>query len=165
MPDQWKDRQKPNLDHLMNLFDNVELGAFIAGHLVLESVIVQLIELKLTEADKFSLFDMSFPSKIQLAQSRGLLNSGHAEFLIEVNRIRNRIAHRLGEAITFESMFSLAKLAHNSGIDFSDDTIHTDSVLSKEWYGTQGVIQEIFQNAAQDFSFLMEENGGEFQFC
>lgn len=165
MKDHWKDRVHPNLDHIMSLFARPELGAFITGHLILESVLVQLIELKLTDKDRINLFDLSFPSKVNMAKSRGLIDDEMGEFLIAVNTIRNRLAHRLGEKIDFEMMYSLAKIAHTGGVDFSDDTIHSDKSKSEEWYGVGGIIQELFQNAAQDLSFIMEQHGGEFQFA
>lgn len=165
MKDHWKDRVRPNLDHIMALFDRPELAAFMTGHLILESVLVQLIELKLTDADEMKLFDMSFPNKVKLAKSRGLIGEKMGEFLLEMNAVRNRLAHRLGEPIEFDRMYSLAKVAHLGGVEFSDDTIHSDRPKSLEWYGVEGIIQEIFQNAAQDLSFIMEEHGGEFQFA
>jgi len=162
----WKDREKPDLKHVLNLFQNTELGAYLAGHLLLESVLVQLIELKLTDQDKkIKPFDLSFPKKVNLAINRGLIQQPLADFLLEMNRIRNRLAHRLGEPITFDLLFNLAKAAHAGGIDFSDDTIYSNRERSFEWYGARGIIQEIFQNAAQDLSFIMEEHGGEFQFA
>lgn len=161
MNDHWKDRVRPSLEHIISLFENEETGAFITGHLILESVLVQLIELKLTENDPRNLFDMSFPSKVRMARSRGLFDDKMAEFLLEINKFRNR----LGEPISFDRMYSLAQIAHAAGVDFSDDTIHSDRAKSREWYGVRGIIQEIFQNAAQDLSFIMEEHGGEFQFA
>jgi hypothetical protein len=149
----------------MSLFDRPELAAFITGHLILESVLVQLIELKLTDADQINLFDLSFPSKVKMAKSRGLIGEKMGEFLLEMNSVRNRLAHRLDESIDFDRMYSLAKVAYLGGVDFSVDTIHSDRSKSLEWYGVEGIIQEIFQNAAQDLSFIMEEHGGEFQFA
>lgn len=131
MKDHWKDRVRPNLDHIMSLFDRPELAAFITGHLILESVLVQLIELKLTDADHINLFDLSFPNKVNMAKSRGLIGEKMGEFLLEMNSVRNRLAHRLGEPIEFDRMYSLAKVAHLGGVEFSDDTIHSDR--SMKW--------------------------------
>jgi hypothetical protein len=164
MKDHWKDRVRPNLNHILSLFDRPELGAFITGHLILESVLVQLIELKLTDKDRINLFDMSFPSKVNMAKSRGLIDNEMSEFLIAVNTIRNHLAHRLGEEMNFKMMYSLVQIAHRGGVDFSDDTIHSDKSSSEEWYGAEGIIQEIFQNAALALAFIMEQHGGEFQF-
>lgn len=163
--DHWGDRQKPTLDHILELFSNTELGAYISGHLLIESVLVQLIELKMNDDDNFDPFDLSFPNKAGIAKRRGLIDESMEAFLLEMNRIRNRLAHRLGEPINFDLMFRLAKSAYEGGVDFSDDTIHTNRELSCQWYGVQGIIQEIFQNAAQGLSFIMEQHGGRFQFA
>jgi hypothetical protein len=165
MRNQWKGRTQPNLDHIASLFDNQELGAFIVGHLLLESVIVQLIELKLTEGDNIKLFDLNFASKLNMAKSRGLIDDKMFSFLLEVNKFRNRLAHRLGEPIEFEGMFDLVKMASDSGVEFSDTTIYTNLEEARDSYGVQGLIQELFQNAAQDLSFLMDQHGGAFQFA
>lgn len=68
------------------------------------------------------------------------------KFLHEMNTIRNRFAHRLVYSFSFQMI------------------PYMDKENSKEWYGIKGIIQEVFQNTAQDLSFIMEENGGEFQF-
>jgi hypothetical protein len=52
----------------------------------------------------------------------------------------------------------LAKLAANGGVDFSDETIYSDRDTSLEWYGIEGIVQEVFQNAAQDLLFLLDDN-------
>ena len=163
--DIWKGRSKPSLDHIVSLFDRTNLGAYIAGHLLVESVLVQLIELVMTTEDKFDPFALSFPNKVALARGRGLIDEAWESFLLELNRIRNRLAHRLGEPITFDAMFALAQIAATAGVDFSDATIHSDKVASSRHYGVQGLIQEIFQNAAHDLSFIMEQHGGTFQFA
>lgn len=157
-------RPKPNIDHITSLFENSVLGAFVTGHLILESVLAQLIETRKKDGD-IDPYSLSFHSKVKMALNRGLIFQSTAEFLIEVNKIRNNLAHRLGYEINFETVFELAKRAALGGIDFSDDTIHHDKELSEDWYGIEGTIQEIFQNAAQDLSFLVEQNGGKFQFC
>lgn len=164
MNDHWKGRNLPNLEHITSLFDNEELGAFITGHLILESVLVQLIELKLPKSDSKNLFDMNFPSKVQMGKSQGLFNEEMVQFLLELNRFRNRLAHRLGESINFDRMYALAQAAHAAGVDFSDETIFSNKATSLEWYGVRGIIQEVFQNTIQDLSLIMEEHGGEFQF-
>lgn len=157
-------RPEPNIDHIMSLFENSVLGAFVTGHIILDSVLAQLIETRRKDGD-IDPYSLSFHSKVKMALNRGLIFRSTAEFLIEVNKIRNNLAHRLGYEINFAKVFELAKLAALGGIEFSDGTIHQDKELSEEWYGVKGTIQEIFQNAAQYLSCLVEQNGGKFQFC
>ena len=162
MNDKWAGRELPSLDHILNLFDNASMSTFITGHLIVESILVQLIDLKEERNDTFR---KNFPAKIKKCIALDLIDPLMGEYLKQVNQLRNKLAHNLGYRLSFEEVFSLCREANKAGIDFSDDTIHSDKKLSKELYGTEGVIQEIFQNTAIDLGFVMEEHGGEFQFA
>ncbi len=165
MSKKWQGREQPNLDHLISLFSDDTISAFITGHLIIESLLVQMIDLKLEYPDEFDAFSLNFPAKANLCKALGLIDSDMTSFLLEMNTIRNRFAHRLGYSLSFDDAFSFAQAAAKAGVEFSDDSIHTDRTNSEAWYGIKGIIQEVFQNAAQDLSFIMEENGGEFQFA
>ena len=80
-----------------------------------------------------------------------------AEFLRGVNNIRNRLSHKLGTPITFDEAFKLAGLAAAGGVDFCDSTIYLNKSRSLHEYGIEGVIQEVFQNAALDLLYLMDD--------
>jgi hypothetical protein len=158
MNDPWKDRAKPSIEHITSLFENEVLGAFLAGHLVLESVLVLMLEATPDDSDKGRYFDWSFYRKINSAETRGLIHKEMASFLHEVNGIRNRLAHKLDTPISFDEAFHLAQKAAASGVGFSDDTIYSDRVKSEEWYGIHGVVQEIFQSVSQDLLCLLEDD-------
>lgn len=162
MNDKWAGRELPSLNHILSLFENPSMSAFITGHLIVESLLVQLIDLK---GERNDTFKKNFPSKIKLCIESNLIDTKMGDYLKKMNYLRNRLAHNLGYRLDFEEVFSLCKEAHEAGIDFSDDTIHSNRKLSEEWYGTEGIIQEIFQNTAIDLAFVMEENGGEFRFA
>jgi hypothetical protein len=164
MSKKWKGREQPNIAHLISLFSDDTISAFITGHLVIESLLVQMIDLKLEHPDEFDTFSLNFPAKTNLCKALGLIDSDMTNFLLEMNTIRNRFAHRLGYSFSFDDAFSFAQAAAKGGVDFSDDSIYTNKENSKEWYDIKGIIQEVFQNTAQYLSFIMEENGGEFQF-
>ncbi|MCX2757260.1 glycyl-tRNA synthetase subunit alpha [Vibrio sp. Sgm 22] len=74
-----------------------------------------------------------------------------------MNNITNRLAHKLGTPITFDEAFKLAGLAAVGVIDFSNSTIYLDKSRSFHEYGIEGVIQEVFQNAAQDILYLLDD--------
>lgn len=158
MKNLWEDRAKPSIEHITSLFENEVLGAFLAGHLVLESVLVLMLETNPNDCDKGGYFDWSFYRKVNAAEARGLIHHGMACFLQEVNGIRNRLAHKLDTHISFDEAFFLAQKAAAGGVGFSDDTIHSDRVKSEEWYGIHGIVQEVFHNASQDLLFLLEED-------
>jgi hypothetical protein len=164
MSKKWKDRVQPNLIHLTSIFSDDIISAFINGHLIIETLLVQMIDLKLMEPDAFDTFSLNFPAKTSLCRALGLIDSDMTTFLLEMNKIRNRFAHRLGHTFSFDDAFKFAQDAAKGGIEFTDDSIHMDKRSTEESYGVKGIIQEVFQNTAQDLSFVMEENGGEFQF-
>ncbi|MCG9542300.1 glycyl-tRNA synthetase subunit alpha [Vibrio sp. Isolate33] len=74
-----------------------------------------------------------------------------------MNNIRNRLSHKLGTPITFDEAFKLAGLAAAGGVDFSDSAIYLDKSRSFHEYGIEGVIQEVFQNVAQDLLYLLDD--------
>lgn len=150
MKDPWENRVRPDLNHITSLFENETLGAFMSGHLVIESILVQILEANPAESDGGRYFEWSFRRKVDASESRGIVGKEKADFLRGLNDVRNRLAHKLDTPIAFEEAFELAKLAAHGGIDFSDETIYLDREKSEEWYGIEGIIQEIFQNAAQD---------------
>lgn len=155
-----KNSENPNLNHILSLFNNEIMAAFINGHLILENLIIQLIELKgnIKNAHKFN-----FPDKMKKCQELNLFNLKMCDFLNTINKIRNNYAHNLGYKITFDELFLLAQKAGEAGVDFSDETVYLNKELSLKWYGEYGIIQEIFQNTAIDLAFVIEELGGEFQ--
>lgn len=158
MKKNWENRSKPYMRHITSLFENEVLGAYLAGHLVIESILVIMLETDSRESDKHAYFDWSFHKKIEVVKNRNLISLEMAEFLYELNKLRNQLVHRLDTSISFEQLFNLAQKASMGGVEFSDGTIHSDHVLSEKWYGVNGIIQEIFQNASQSLLFLNERD-------
>lgn len=154
----WENRVRPDLEHITSLFENEVLGAFMSGHLLIESILVQMLETQPKESDGGRYFEWSFRRKIDASESRVVIGKGTAGFLRGLNDIRNRLAHKLDTPITFGEAFELAKIAAQGGIDFSDDTIYLDREKSEKWYGIVGVIQEVFQNAAQDLLYFLGDD-------
>lgn len=159
MKDPWENRVRPELEHITSLFENEVLGAFMSGHLVIEAILVQMLETQPKESDRGQYFEWSFKRKVDSCESRGIIGTNTADFLRALNNVRNRLAHKLDTPITFVEAFELAKLAAKGGIDFSDETIYQDRENAEEWYGVEGIVQEIFQNTAQDLlCFLDDDN-------
>ncbi len=157
----WKGRERPHLDHVTSLFSDNTLSAFVTGHLIIESLLVQMIDLKLEHPDKFNAFNLNFPTKVNICEAVGLIDLDMASFLLEMNKIRNRFAHKLGYSLSFDDAYCFAQIA--AGVtEFSDTSIYSDKENSKEWYGVEGIIQEVFQNVAQDLAFIIDEDGGGF---
>ncbi len=116
MSKKWKGREQPNLDHLISLFSDDTISGFITGHLIIESLLVQMIDLKLEYPDEFDAFSLNFPAKADLCKALGLIDSDMTSFLLEMNTIRNRFAHRLGYSLSFDDAFSFAQAAAKGGV-------------------------------------------------
>lgn len=158
MEQAWGSRVRPNIEQVTSLFDNNVLGAFISGHLVIESILVQMLEVHPREGDNGRYFDWSFRRKVDASEARKIIEPRMADFLRGLNNIRNRLAHKLDTAITFQEAFDIARLAASGGVDFSDESIYLDQRAAEEFYGIEGIIQEVFQNTAQDLLFLLDDN-------
>jgi ribosomal protein L30E len=154
---------EPDTDILMSLFDNEIMSAILTGHLIIEALLVQLIQLK-SKKGKRTIQNQNFPSKVRSCIELEYFDNKLGDYLIHINFIRNNYAHNLGYKITSNEVFLLAEKAGKAGIDFSDETIFRDKKTSFKCYSVTDIIQEIFQNTAMDLSTMMQEHGGTFIF-
>lgn len=152
----------PDLGTIMSLFNDRLMSAFITGHLIVESILVQMIEFK--GGKRKAILKKNFPNKVKSCIEMGYFDEKIGNFLNLINDIRNNYAHNLGYDLTADEIFLLVQHAGNAGIDFSDETIFQNKEISFEWYGVVGILQEVFQNTAFDLSFILESHGGEFKF-
>jgi len=154
---------EPDLDILTSLFGNNLLSAFITGHLIIESLVMQMIHFKGQTNE--AIIKKNFPTKLKMCVDLEYFDEKLESFLLLINDIRNIYAHNLGYHITYDEIFTLVKKANEAGIDFSDDTIFSNKNEAEKWYGIVDTVQEIFQNTALELSSILEENGGEFKFA
>ena len=155
----WKGRDKPELKHLLQLQSEEQLTAFVFGHLILESLLVQLIDTELKNSKEFDAFKIPFHAKVDLCLALGIIDKPVVGLLKQINNIRNKFAHHLGHKINFDDLFCLANTAADAGVDFSDETIFRNKKQSQEYYGEEGVIQETLSNTAMYLIFLLEDRG------
>ena len=121
MVDKWKNRQKPNSDYLLDQMNKSPvLSQFLIGHLAIESLMVQVIDTKLQNPEKFNAFEISFPKKVDLLLAYGIISEGLGKILLEVNKKRNKFAHQLGYDMNYKEIWMLAKFAEECGVDFTD---------------------------------------------
>ncbi len=153
--------QKPTLEHLLG-YENRTLSIFLRGHLVLEAVLNNLIQVK-EKISEVKINRLTFAKKIDCALALDLVTPEMYDFLTEVNKLRNKFAHRLGYDLTKEDVHELIRLAGKAPeIDFTDDMHLLDSATLYEWYtDTTGVLEEMFKHAAMDLSFLLHDYGAE----
>ena len=146
----FKEVEKKKLN-ILNFYQEYDscLIAYIKGHLFLENAFNKILEKLNLDINK------TFFQKIQLLYDNKKISKNMKIFLESINKIRNNIAHDLYYDLEFNEVFKLIKLSINSGVIYSDDAIWKNIYYSEEFYGLEGVIDELFVNS---FSKLFEDN-------
>lgn len=144
---------KEEITNIINFYDSYDenLIRYIKGHLFLEFAMNTIISKALNVNTEKKTFD----NKIELLFKYALVSEKEKKLLKVLNKIRNEIAHNLNYALTFDTLYNLVKLSVEAGVEYSDSTIYDNKKLSKEWYGMEGIINELFPNT---FSHLFYEN-------
>lgn len=137
--------------NILNFFKNnnendEDIVSFIRGHLYIEALMSEIIDRAYIEPGALSEVSTTFFKKVKLIKSIGLLTNEFEDLLININQIRNKLAHRLGFNISFVMLFNLVQKAYYAGVDFSDDTIYLDRNECEQNYGISGVINELMCN-------------------
>ena len=128
---------------------------FIRGHLYLEALLSEIIERSYRQPDALNDIASMFYRKVKLVRAVDRISKPEEELLLGINRLRNKLAHKLEFFLSFDDCFQLVLKAHTAGVDFSDDTIHQNRGLSEEYYGIYGVVNEVMCNT---FSHLIWKN-------
>lgn len=149
----------PSFEHYLRVteIDDQRLVTVLKGHLVIEALLVELLEL---HVDVDAPWKWNFPTKTAKCVDFGLITTSQAEALNELNNIRNDFAHVLGQRLGFERIFSLIQKAASAGFDFSDESIYQNETTAKEWYDTDGCIVEVLNSFYVDLAMILVENGG-----
>jgi hypothetical protein len=149
----------PSFEHYLRVIDNDDqrLVTLLKGHLVVEALLVEILELHVPVGAPWK---WNFPSKTARCVELGLITALQAEVLNELNNVRNDLAHVLGQRLDFDRLFGLVQKAASAGFEFSDDTIHMDKVKSKDWYDTDRCIVELLNSFYFDLATRLLENGG-----
>ena len=155
-------RTSPTLEDIFGLIDRDQLSIVVFGHLVIESILTQLIELSLDRPDESDSIRLTSWQKASLCYAQGAIDKRLYSFLSDLNKLRNKFAHRLGFHLNFDQAFDLAKKAGKAGIDFSDD-LDTNREIAAS-IGTDAVVCAVISNTAMHLSFVLLDNGGKFLF-
>ena len=135
------------------------LVLILIGHLSIEYLLIEIIGLRYTNKEKA--WKLNFPQKADKCVELDFISEDMAEGLKAYNSLRNDLAHILGYKFTFSDVFDLAGKVARAGFVFTDDTIWLDRKLAQEWYGMNGVINEVTKNIYLDLALVLRENGGE----
>lgn len=149
---------EPSFDaYLSNLGTDQPIELVLLGHLVIEALLVEIIQLSEHSEKPWR---WNFPKKLDYVETKGLLPSPHRQFYERLNDIRNDFAHMLGHRLTFDEVFKLAQDLAAAGYDFSDSTLHTHRERSEEWYGCDGALTEVIMELYYELTEILATNGG-----
>lgn len=137
-------KQKVNITNIIDFYNSYDenLIRYIKGHLFLEFAMNTII----SKALNVNTEKKTFNNKIDLLFHNFLVSEKERDLLKVLNKERNKIAHNLDYTLTFDTLYDLVKLSDEAGVDYSDSTIYQDKKLSKEWYGIEGIMNELFPN-------------------
>jgi len=154
-----KAKATPSFDHYLHALSESDeaLVTVLKGHLVIEALLVELIQLRVSTD---SMWRWTFPAKTSKCVEFGFITQSQADALDDLNNLRNDFAHILGQDITFDRVFTMAQKAANARFDFSDDTIHQDRVKAEEWYGIDGGLLDILNSFYFDLAHILHDNNG-----
>jgi len=130
-----------NIIDFYNSYDE-NMIHFLKGHMFLEFAMNTII----TKSLNINTEKKTFAKKIDLLFFNSLVSEKEKKLLKAINKQRNEIAHNLNYTLTFDILYELVLLSAKSGVDYSDSTIYKNKKLSKEWYGIEGIINELFPN-------------------
>ncbi|MHB8283645.1 MAG: hypothetical protein ACYDD1_03120 [Caulobacteraceae bacterium] len=138
--------------------DGSLLGPTLRGHLALQALLVELIQVRVPSD---SAWDLNFPGHTQKAVDLGLLPPHLKPALDRFNRFRNTFAHVFGHAVAVEDVHALARELEGHGVDFSDSLGNrplNDAVSN--YGGDLGILQEILWCLCFEIAHALMEAGG-----
>lgn len=153
-----KAKIEPSFMHYLEGTKGAEfLPLVLTGHLVVEALLVELIQLR---RPGNAAWRMNFREKVEACVAESFVPANRAPLYLRLNEMRNDFAHSLGHELPFDDAFTLVKDMAAVGFDFSDDTIHLDREKSEEWYGVYGCLIEALNEFYFTLAWALHDNGG-----
>ena len=145
-----------NISEYLGEYTNREM-VFIRGHLYIENIMVELIKKVYHDSSAALEIGKMYYKKVKLLKAIGVISSKLEALLIGINQVWNKMAHKLHYRITFEECFELFVLAHEAGVDFSDDRIYQDKDYSREvYFSDTGGISELMVNTFSELAYFKD---------
>ncbi|MEK4153656.1 hypothetical protein NYE27_01065 [Paenibacillus sp. FSL R10-2779] len=129
--------------------------SYIRGHIYIEALLSEIIERSFENPEGIKKVTNSFYNKVKIVRDYDRVSIPMKNLLLQINSVRNKLAHKLEFTLIFEDVFELVKTAAEAKVDFSDDNIHMDRNYSELNYGVTGVVAELMSNT---FSQIIFEN-------
>lgn len=138
---------------------NTLIDPILRGHLILEAIIVEIIQL--TKPGDIA-WSWNFPTKTKYLVDNNLISNDLKNGFDEIINLRNDFAHSFGFDVTSEYLLELArKLEDSCGIDFSDSIGRYSLEDALKFYGSiNGILSEILWCVLFEAANILEENGG-----
>lgn len=156
-----KRKASPSFTHYLEARDKSgHMVPFVNGHMVVESLLVELIRVKLPHPDRLDLDRTNFPMKVDMCIALGAIPPRRRDGYLRMNRLRNRAVHELGFAIEFNDAFDLVKSMGESGFDFSDDGVWQSRQWATDNYGTWEIIIECLNSMYFELATDLADLGG-----
>jgi hypothetical protein len=151
-------------DDMIHLFQDSELSTVIIGHLLIENILVKLINVVMPNSAAFNSDNLRFPQKVSLCEGMGLIEPKLADYLKQLNKLRNNFAHDLRYYISFEDAVGFAKAGLSAGIKYHDTDFESYRKFKNERKDVVYLLHDIFMNTTFDLTEILCNNGGEMQF-
>ncbi|WP_438498479.1 hypothetical protein [Paenibacillus sp. IHBB 3054] len=129
--------------------------AFIRGQIYIEALLSEILQRSFKNPDALKSITTGFNAKVKVVRAIDRISPDMEDLLLQMNTIRNNLAHKLEFTLAFDTVYDLIRKAAKAKVDFSDDNIHLNKKYSNENYGVTGVIAEMMSNT---FSQIIYEN-------
>lgn len=144
--------------NVINYFigDDKICTSFIRGHLYIEKIMSEILIRAYKNPKALKEVSNTFFKKVKLLRAIDCIDEGMEKLLLEINSVRNKIAHNFEYDLKYEEIFELIKLAGNNLLNFSDDDIFKNFEYSKQNYEPEDLgVRELMANT---FSKLLYDN-------
>ena len=111
-------------EHLENLEDRELI--FLKGHLVIEQLITELLQLSLTQPERLSSMRLMFHNKLECYLSidgNSIISEGLESVLKSMNSLRNKLAHSLDHPNFDQLLIEWIERASKSRVENHNDDI------------------------------------------
>ncbi|MEK4061895.1 MULTISPECIES: hypothetical protein [Paenibacillus] len=129
--------------------------AFIRGQLYIETLLSEIIVRSFKNPEALKNITNSFHNKVKIVRGVDRISAPMEDLLLQINSVRNKLAHKLEFNLVFNDAFELVEKAAEAKVDFSDENIYLDRNYSELNYGVTGVVAELMSNT---FSQILFEN-------
>ena len=114
-----KERKIETYEDLFILEPNPLISTYILGHLQVEFLLHKIIEIIHPDLANFA-NSISHYKIIELAHGLGLIDKNHKDALVEINKLRNKLAHNITFVPSVKDFIRIFKLAQKAFTDMTD---------------------------------------------